>query len=270
MGQSAATFRSRLEHDVLRHPVICANPFTAWFKNGDFSRAQARAFLIQFSVFSNPFLIAQLGKVLNAETLEETRASKEILANEIGVGFRGPRGDALLGDTEGSIEGGVFHFRAAHFELLLRMARHFDLEFADLGKRRFGTKPTLHFCDELVRLYAHDDYDVAAAASWAIENWAAAGFWDELVQGWQRYRDRHAFEQPFDMGFFTWHARLEANHARHTSDELAGVLAAHDLDYDGFVRNANAMLDAVLVFWRGLDEQRQALATPEATHAKAG
>jgi hypothetical protein len=30
------------------------------------------------------------------------------------------------------------------------------------------------------------------------------------------------------------------------------------------------MLDAVLVFWRGLDEQRQALATPEATHAKAG
>jgi hypothetical protein len=110
---------------------------------------------------------------------------------------------------------------------------------------------------------------VAAAASWAIENWAAAGFWDELVQGWQRYRDRHALEQ-FDMGFFTWHARLEANHARHTSDELAGVLAAHDLDYDGFVEHANAMLDAVLVFWRGLDEQRQALAAEESTHAKAG
>jgi hypothetical protein len=152
MGQSAATFRSRLEHDVLRHPAIRSNPFTAWFKDGDFRATQARAFLVQFSVFSNQFLIAQLGKVLNADTLEEMRASKEILANEIGVGFRGPRGDALLGDTEGSIEGGVFHFRAAHFELLLRMARHFDLEFADLGKRRFGTQPTLHFCDELGRL----------------------------------------------------------------------------------------------------------------------
>src|SRR5262245_32088697 len=116
MRQSVATFKSRLECDVLGHDVIRANPYTAWFKRGDFSPEQARAFLVQFSVFSNQFLVAQLGKVLNAETLEEMRSSKEILANEIGVGFRGPGGDAVLGDIEGSIEGGVFHFRAAHFE----------------------------------------------------------------------------------------------------------------------------------------------------------
>jgi hypothetical protein len=30
------------------------------------------------------------------------------------------------------------------------------------------------------------------------------------------------------------------------------------------------MLDAVLVFWRGLDEQRRSLATPENADAKAG
>jgi hypothetical protein len=268
MGNSAA-FASGLERDVLQHAVIRSNPFTAWFKHGEFSAAQARAFLVQFSVFSNQFLIAQLGKVLNAETLEEMRASKEILANEIGVGFRGPRPDALLGDTEGSIEGGVFHFRAAHFELLLRMARQFGLGFADLGRRRLGSQSTLFFCDELQRLYAHEDYHVAAAASWAIENWAAAGFWDELVEGWQRYRDRHELGE-LDMGFFTWHSRLEANHARHTSDELAGVLETHDLDYGEFVGNANAMLDALMVFWRGLDEQRRALAATEITHAKAG
>jgi len=263
-------FKSRLQTQVLSHPILVANPYTAWFERGEFSAEQARAFLIQFSVFSNQFLVAQLHKVLNAETLEEMRASKEILANEIGVGFRGTGGDSLLGSTLGSVEGGTFHFRAAHFELLARMARQFGLDFAELGKRRLGTGATLHFCDELQRLYAHEDYQVAAAASWAVENWAAAGFWDELVEGWKRYGERMQRDH-FDIGFFTWHARIEANHAQHTQDELAELLKDRYIDEDRFVRNANLMLDAVLVFWRGLDFQRAALAAAEGTiNAKAG
>ena len=270
MAGSSKAFRERLDREVLQHAVIRANPYTAWFKQGELTLAQARAFLVQFSVFSNQFLVAQLQKVLNAETVEEMRASKEILANEIGVGFRGTAaGDAVLGSTLGSVEGGTFHFRAAHFELLARMARQFGLDFADLGKRRFGTGATLHFCDELQRLYAHEDYEVAAAASWAVENWAAAGFWDELVEGWQRYGKRMQ-KEPFDIGFFTWHARIEANHAQHTSDELAELLAEHYIDEERFVRNANLMLDAVLVFWRGLDFQRAALAAEGNISAKAG
>ena len=270
MAASAKAFRERLDREVLQHPVIRANPYTAWFKQGEFTQAQARAFLVQFSVFSNQFLVAQLQKVLNAETVEEMRASKEILANEIGVGFRGKSSDdAVLGSTQGSVEGGTFRFRAAHFELLARMARQLGLDFADLGKRRFGTGATLHFCDELQRLYAHEDYQVAAAASWAVENWAAAGFWDELVEGWQRYGERMSKES-FDIGFFTWHARIEANHAQHTQDELAELLADHYIDEDRFVRNANLMLDAVLVFWRGLDFQRAALAAEGTINAKAG
>ena len=269
MAGSPTAFRERLDREVLQHPVIRANPYTAWFKHGELSSAQARAFLVQFSVFSNQFLVAQLQKVLNAETIDEMRASKEILANEIGVGFRGAGGDAELGSTQGSVEGGTFRFRAAHFELLARMARQFGLDFADLGKRRFGTGATLHFCDELQRLYAHEDYQVAAAASWAVENWAAAGFWDELVEGWQKYGER-SNKESFDIGFFTWHARIEANHAQHTQDELAELLADHHIDEDRFVRNANLMLDAVLVFWRGLDFQRAALAAEGMINAKAG
>jgi hypothetical protein len=269
MAGTPKALRERLDREVLQHAVIRANPYTAWFKQGDFTAAQARAFLVQFSVFSNQFLVAQLQKVLNAETLDEMRASKEILANEIGVGFRGTESDAVLGSTQGSVEGGTFRFRAAHFELLARMARQFGLDFADLGKRRFGTGATLHFCDELQRLYAHEDYQVAAAASWAVENWAAAGFWDELVQGWQRYGERQKKES-FDIGFFTWHARIEANHAQHTQDELTDLLADHYIDEERFVRNANLMLDAVLVFWRGLDFQRAALAAEGTINAKAG
>src|SRR5262245_65902128 len=118
MAGTPTAFRERLDREVLQHSVIRANPFTAWFKHGDFSPVQARAFLVQFSVFSNQFLVAQLQKVLNAETIDEMRASKGILANEIGVGFRGKGGgDALLGSTLGSVEGGTFRFGSAHFAL---------------------------------------------------------------------------------------------------------------------------------------------------------
>lgn len=273
-SERRSSFEARLEREVLRHPAITANPYTAWFGRGEFSRRQAREFLVQFSVFSNQFLIAQLFKVLNAETLDEMRESKEILANEIGVGFRRAAGapdDAELGSIHGSIEGGTFHFRAAHFELLVRTARQFGLGFAELGKRRFATPATLHFCDELLRLYGHDDYTISAAASWAVENWAAAGFWDELVQGWTRYAERTGGKR-LDIAFFTWHARLEANHARHTSDELAALCADRDIDEDAFAASAVEILDAVQVFWNGLDEQRRALDTDaarETHHARA-
>ena len=261
-------FKGRLQKDVLSHPVIVANPYTAWFERGEFSAEQARAFLVQFSVFSNQFLVAQLQKVLNAETLEEMRASKEILANEIGVGFRSARGadDAELGSCEGSIEGGVFHFRAAHFELLARMAGQFGLQFQNLGKRRTATLATLTFCDELLRLYAHEDYSIATAASWAVENWAAAGFWDQLVRGWRRYGERNGIRD-LNMAFFTWHARLEANHAHHTWQELEAFCAQQRVDEDAFARHAHEMLDGVAVFWRGLDEQRRAIGG-ETRHAQ--
>ena len=62
--------------------------FRAWFGRGEQNEAQIREFVVQFSVFSNQFLIAQLNKVINADTLDGMRASKEILANELGVTFR--------------------------------------------------------------------------------------------------------------------------------------------------------------------------------------
>ena len=265
MDKSSFTrFKHRLRREVLNHPVITANPYTRWFRKGVMSREQARAFLVQFSVFSNEFLFAQLRKMVNADTLEEMRASKEILANEIGVGYRGrTKDDAELGSLVGTIEGGTFRFGAAHFELLLRMAKPLNLTLAQLGKRRFGTPETLHFCDELLRLYGSEDYAVAEAASWSVENWAAAGFWDELVQGWQIFKIRQNLSG-LNLAFFSWHARLEQTHAQHTWDELESFCRERGVDEDAFIRNANQMLDGVHVFWKGLDEQRRRLdETPE-------
>src|SRR4051812_29909986 len=78
----------RIETELLPHEVITNNRFTAWFSKGEFDREDVRSFLVQFSVFSNLFLEAQLKKTINAPNLEAMHASKEILLNELGVVFR--------------------------------------------------------------------------------------------------------------------------------------------------------------------------------------
>ena len=264
-GRQFLRFQERINCELLRHPVITTNAYTQWFKQGLQNLLQLKAFVVQFSVFSNLFLIAQLNKMINADTLESMRASKEILANEIGVTFK-PHGaqPAAVGEydpnrmgTEGTVQGGTFRFEAGHFEWLYRVAQKLGLGFHDIGKRRFGTPATLFFCDELARLYGNPDYTISQAASYAVENWAAAGFWDDLIAGFVGYNHRHGTQIP--LGFFVWHSKLEAQHARHTQEELEEYYFHTELNEDDFIRHGNMMLDAVAAFWGGLEEQRRAL-----------
>jgi hypothetical protein len=260
-------FKSRIDSELLNHRVITANRYTAWFSRGGQNEAQLRAFVVQFSVFSNQFLVAQLNKVINADTLDGMRASKEILANELGVTFsktgdagtaRAARYDPEHAGTEGSVQGGLFHFEAGHFEWLWGIAQRIGLEFPQVGHRRNGTPATLRFADELLRLYGGENYEISQAASFAVENWAAAGFWKQLIEGFRRYNEKRGTRLP--IGFFVWHDRLEAQHARHTQEELEEYYFQTPLAEDAFIRYGNEMLDAVAAFWDGLEEQRLALA----------
>ena len=264
-------FQNRINNEMLKHRVITRNEYTVWFKKGLLSLEHVKFFIVQFSVFSNQFLIAQLLKTINADSIEGMRASKEILANEIGVVFNSSRKsnvavdkysdeevDPELVSTEGTVEGGAFHFRAAHFEWLLRISNKLNLDFNDLGKRKHGTKSTLFFCDELARLYGNEDYLISQAASYAVENWAAAGFWDELIEGLKKFNLKYLMDLP--LAFFTWHSRLEAQHARHTQEELEELYFTRNIPEDDFITYGNLMLDGVAAFWDGLNKQRLQIA----------
>lgn len=245
--------RARIDAAVHHHPVVVDNSYTRWFAGGGASLEEVRHLTVQFSVFSHLFIEAQLRKVINAPTLESYRAGKEILMNELGVLFNGPLDrDGVA--TDGSVDGSRFRFNAAHFEWLLRFAEPLGLGFADLGKRRHGTATTLHFCDELLRIYGSDDPSEAEGASYAVEHWAAAGFWKELIAGLRGVRERENIDLP--LGFWTWHDRVEDQHAAHTSDELAVACGTAGFDAECFVRAGVEMLDAVKVFWDGLDADR--------------
>jgi hypothetical protein len=301
-------FLAKVASEFFDHRIITNNAYTRWFRNGTATDEELRHFLRQFSVFSNQFLVAALLKEINSPTLQQSRATREILLNELGVIYRQPeqvwskpvgsdeqgkqgkqgeqgelksapttcdhtqheqtisdrivpteeekerQGDPELVSTEGTVDGGVCRFRAAHFEWLIVMAQGLGLDYADIGKRKHGRATTLHFCDELIRLYGNDDPQIAEGASFAVENWAAAGFWQELEEGLMRIKQtRHPHLR---LAFFTWHNRVEAQHAKHTLEELEEVYFQPEFDRAKFFEGGKEILEAIAVFWDGLNDDR--------------
>jgi hypothetical protein len=267
------SFRARAERVVNEHPVVMGNEYTRWFARGEATVAEVRHLTVQFSVFSHQFLEAQLRRVFNARSLDSYRAAKEILLNELGVVFKpgSTAGAAAEGvdpelvATEGSIEGSRFKFAAAHFEWLLRFGAPLGLGFTDLGRRAYGTPATLQFCDELMRLYGSDDPATGEGASYAVEHWAAAGFWKQLISGLEAVKARECPDLP--LAFWAWHDKVEDQHAAHTADDLAAVYDSNDFDEMRFLSGAREMLDGVAAFWDGLDADRRRGTRPQAVTA---
>jgi pyrroloquinoline quinone (PQQ) biosynthesis protein C len=262
-------FKQTIEERFMGHPVVTDNAYTRWFARGEMPVDHLRRFAIDFSVFSNQFLLAALNRVINADTLQAARESKEILMNELGViynnrnaaGVPGTNndsdreGDPALVATEGTVDGGKFRFQAAHFEWLLRFGQSLGLTFDDMGKRRHGMPSTVYFCDELFRLYGSDDYNEAMGAAFAVENWAAAGFWKELIAGLERMKATQVPDMP--LAFFTWHDKIEGQHKAHVWDELRECYESPKFREEPFIRAGVKMLDGVKAFWDGLDEERR-------------
>ena len=256
-------FKQRIKEELFTHPVITNNAYCNWFADAKLTKSDVVFFTKQFSVFSNQFTVAQLHKVINAGTLDEMHDAKEILLNELGVLFKKEEGkvdeavDPQYVGIEGSIENSTFRFKAAHFEWLLAFAKPLGLEFEDIGKRRHGTPYTLHFCDELIRLYSNENHIVGAGASFAVENWAAAGFWKQLIQGLENFSERQ--EERLPLAFFTWHDKLESQHASHTWNELKELYFGEEkFDEDAFINAGTEMLNGVQAFWTGLQLDRVA------------
>ena len=269
-GKDFEAFKNTIEQKFMGHPVVTRNAYTAWFARGDMPLDHLRRFTVQFSVFSNQFLLAALNRVINADTLHSARESKEILMNELGVIYnkggsgaasdaatadKDKEGDPALVSTEGTVDGGKFRFQAAHFEWILHFGESIGLTFDDLGKRRHGTPSTLRFCDELFRLYGSDDYNEAMGAAFAVENWAAAGFWKELIAGLEKIKAREVPQMP--LAFFTWHDKIEDLHKSHVWDELKECYESPKFREEPFLSAGVKMLDGVKVFWDGLNDMRQ-------------
>jgi len=88
-----------------------------------------------------------------------------------------------------------------------------------------------------------------------VENWAAAGFWQQLEDGLMKIKQKRLPQ--LRLAFFTWHNRVEGQHAGHTMEELEEVYFNPDFDRAKFFQGGREILEAVAAFWEGLEADRR-------------
>ncbi|HVC09368.1 MAG TPA: hypothetical protein VNH15_05470 [Elusimicrobiota bacterium] len=251
-------FKEKIERELLGHPVVMDNAYTRWFKRGLADARQVQDLIVQFSVFSNYFLIIQAKRMVMAETAESEAAARDILVNELGVG---------LNPRTGSAEGKTFSARNAHLNWLRETGAALGLSPMSLGRWSAAAPSTKLFLENLEAVYAGEDAVAGAGASFAVENWAARGigrgaeaesgnFWKELIAGLEGHNENFRAPRglsPLPLGFFKCHFAMEAGHGAGVWRELEKDFAAPGFDAERFLAGGRAALDALRVFWQGLD-----------------
>ena len=258
-------FKKKIEKDFFTHPVIVNNPYTKWFKQGLANTEQVKDLILQFSVFSNHFIVVQTKRMVNATTIEGEEAARAILLNECGVG---------MDVKTGSIEGKRFATTNAHINWLRKMADMLDVDTKKIGRWETGTKATHDFLEGLDQTYGSRDGIIGSGASFAIETWAAFGigegkeaesnnFWRELTVGLEGYNKHHRIPkglQSLPTGFFQYHFETESGHGVNVWQELKEAFNKPEFDEIKFIDAGKIALKSIYTFWLGLDETRKNLA----------
>ena len=254
-------FKKKIEREFFQHPVIVNNPYTKWFKTGLANTEQVKDLVLQFSVFSNHFIVVQAKRMVNANTLEGEESARAILLNECGVG---------MDVKTGSIEQKRFTTQNAHINWLRKIANMLDINPKLIGRWEAGTNATHKFLEGLDKTYGSYDGQIGSGASFAIETWAAFGiglgeeaesnnFWKELIVGLEGYNKRHRLPNnlpPLPTGFFQYHFETESGHGANVWQELEETFTGKDFNEEKYIKAGKIALESIYTFWVGLDEAR--------------
>lgn len=243
-----------LVETIKQHKVIVTNPYTQWFAEGEATVKNVEDLLIQFSVFSNHFLRIQCTRMVNAVRLgiEAEREARAILVSELGV-----------------TQSNTFAHYYAHINWLRETATPLALTPPKipypLGDWDLGLETTHRFLSELEDTYGNRDASIAAGASFAIETWAGFGlkeaktehlnFWKQLIVGLNDFNDYQS--TPLKLDFFEFHVEDEKKHVESVERELLETFDLPEFNIEKWKEGAFRALDAILLFWVGLDEQRK-------------
>ena len=254
----------RIEAEIYQHEIIQQNSYTKWFKRGGATTSQVADLVTQFSVFSNHFIPLEAKRMVNSATEEEEMEARAILASEIGVS---------IDPKTGNIEGHRFSHNSAHIKWLRDVGEMLGLNRDALGKWALGSPSTHRFLTNLEKVYGSPDNNIGSGASFAVESWAGYGigkgeevesnnFWKELITGLEGYNQRNRAPlqlPPLNVGFFRFHFGLESGHVANVEHELQQTFANPGFDSDKWFTGATRALEAIRVFWNGLDRSRRKL-----------
>ncbi len=239
----------RRQNELATHSIVIANEYTKWWAQGEQTLPQIHDFFQQFYVFSVLFIPALMERLAWWSHIPKiAKPIWSIAASEIGADFS-PGGES---------DGSIIRFKNRHSNWCVETGMLYGMREEDFNPRR-GTPETYFFCNALKRLYGNSDMTISLAAADIVEStWAyGSGFWGELRQGLWPWDKKLGITQ--EPTFFRIHDEVEIFHAKHADEEFKEVYMEFDVNDDLFIATGKEMLDAIAVFWQGLDEQRKKL-----------
>jgi pyrroloquinoline quinone (PQQ) biosynthesis protein C len=246
-------FKNEIDQKINSHPSIANNLYTLWFSSGCQTQKDMEDFIIQYSIFSNDLNHALMCKMISAKTRESMRQTKELLMNELGVIYKpsGTEYDPENMENLGSVDGGRFRFSAGHYEWLADTGEAIGLRYDQFGRTNQGNEESQEFSKIMIDLYK-SDYSDSDGANYALEHWAASGFWLELIDGFNKFGKKHNKKIP--IGFFTYHYKIESQHKKHTETSLKQIFYDKNFNQEDFINGAIKILDGLHLFWIGLQK----------------
>ena len=229
-------------------------PTRAGSATGKATDAELVHFVRQFSVFSNQFLVAALLRVINAPTLQQARSAKEILMNELGVIYRrtdaergaragrrrrgeGPRGRPRAGQHRG--DGRRRHLPVPRRPLRVAARRR---RGARAGLRRPGQAPARPAVRRSTSATSCSGSTAARTTRSPRGRASPSRTGPPPASGRSSKTACCTSRQPgcprLKVAFFTWHNRVEAQHAGHTMEELEDVFFDPEFDETRFFQGA--------------------------------
>ncbi|MBI3074816.1 MAG: hypothetical protein HYY92_01195 [Parcubacteria group bacterium] len=234
---------TRVENEILVHHVITENPYLDWFSSAEEgpSNAQVKELIIQMSVLLQESVIIRRKRGIVAEKadyyISDTRFREwlQAVANAMPI------------DVEKDLKGHI------------------------LGSVALATRETTHALHQLGRTYGSSNERKRAGASFALGIWAGYGlgkaggknFLYQIIDGIRRHNiaRRHPkglpvfSDTPFSMPFYP--EQVNAERVLRQMKELHEFDVSHDADW---FFGAKQALDALWVFWFGLDKRKFTLA----------
>ena len=255
---------SRVRPLVNSHRAIHDNRFLMWWEKGEINQRQMAQTMEQMAGFSRQFPSIQVMQWVYADNSEAMDRALNILLSELGVG---------IDLKTGSCHGKSFSPKAVHFYWLLRIAERLGIPLKRFGHIDTATPATLFFINKMKKTIANPDGQIGCGASWAIETWAGwnigkdpeserLNFWKKFLLGFEVYNINLMAQglEPLPIDYFSGHFGLERAHAANVMFELEETFYTPEFDQDKFMAGAEGVLEGVIAFFDGLDQDRQRLA----------
>lgn len=268
--QESGTEAQRIEKEIFGHPVIRENPYLEHFARvpSGPTDAEVKDLIIQLGTFSQEVALIRVGRKMY---VPYPYPRKQCGGCSTCVARNDLKGNAGAPRDGGSREDESAYAAWLNAAAALILDAEKDLKGEVFGVAALASRETVHAIHQLERTYGSENKQKSAGARFALGVWAGIGidkevpagenFFSEILKGIERYNSLRRVPNGLSLVPTASHAAPFLSERRFVVDALQKTVncAHHSRHTAEWFFGAKIALDAIEMFWFGLNKRRHTL-----------